>query len=976
MGHHQSRTLLLVSTSLTVLLAAAAHAQEANPADPQNVEEVVVTGSRIARRDYVSESPIVTVAGAQLQKSGSVTVEDALNQMPQFIATSNSATNFGSNRGQANANLRGLGPKRTLVLLDGRRMQPSGDDGSVDLNTIPSALIDSVEVITGGASALYGSDAVAGVINFKLKKDFSGIEVSAQAGQTERGDGANYDVSVLAGGDLADGRGNGVVGVTYSQRDQAIGADRPFFAVSTLSGFLPQGVMRPTGSNLPSQAAIDAVFAKYGVPAGTVRNTNTFGFNSDGTLFSVNGPAVNSTDNLGALQVVANNTYFYNAGNVFYVQIPLTRYALFSRFDYEISPHVNAYVQGTYTNYTAKLNLAPAVVGASGPSVTVPANNPFIPADLRAVLASRPNPNAPFLLTKRTNELGVRDEVDSYDVYQLVLGLSGDVPGKDWTWDAYISRGRAQLAQTIDGYGSTAAYVTVLNAADGGTSICTGGYNPFGLTTLSDSCLAYLERTIHNTTSQTQTDVQATAQGGLFQLPAGELRFAVGAEYRRNEYTSSPDAALRSGDIFSYSISVPSRGRIIASELYGELLVPLLADVPFVESLNLDVAYRYSDYNTVGSVSTYKASLDWRTADWLLLRGSYQRAIRAPNLAELYTSAAQSSATFPAIGPIGTGDPCDTRTAYRAAGYAGAAQVRALCLAQGVPSQVIDTFTFPAITLRTEVSGNRDLDPETADTFTGGVVMRSPFDHPLISGATLSVDYYNIKLKKAIGQITAVQTLAKCFNADGTNPSYDPTNFFCGLITRNPGSGELTTVATPLVNLGGYRTDGIDVQFDWKAELADFGLPVGGDVSLNVVTSYLRTFEIQTLPASPFFDYAGTIGNTQIDRNADTLPTWKTVTTFGYASGPVSTSLRWRHTSSMSAASNVGTTGTASGVKARDYFDLDMSWKVREDLKVQAGIINLGDTDPPQFGTNPGATSVSSYDVLGRRYYVRLTAHF
>jgi iron complex outermembrane receptor protein len=942
------------------------------------VEEVVVTGSLIARRDYVAESPIVTVQGDALEKSGAVTVEAALNQLPQFTASATASSNLNSRGGQANADLRGLGQQRTLVLLDGRRMEPSSTDGSIDLNTIPDALIDNVEIITGGASAVYGSDAISGVVNFKLKHHFTGVELKAQYGETSRGDGATESVSVTAGGNFADDRGNAVLGLTYANRGSVFGADRPFFAVSNLSANLPEGIIKPNAANLPSQSAVNSLFANYGIAPGTVSRTNTLGFNSNGTLFSAANPAIHFTDDIGNLLAVNNNTYFYNTGLIYYLQLPLTRYSSFARLEYELTPHVRVYAQGYYTNYSAGTQIVPPVSGGTGvPSLLVPYNNPFVPADLATLLASRPSPTAPFIFSKRMTEVGNRVQTNDWSVYQLEVGAAGDLPVGDLTWDVFATRGQTQYDETDKGFPSLSALQQLLNAPDGGRSLCAGGYNPFGITTLSPSCSAFLARTVKNSTALTQTNVQASVQGGLFKLPAGELRFAAGADYRENTYDYQPDSLLVHLDLVNAQTTVPSAGRTTVKEVFGELLVPIARDLPLISTLDADLAYRYSDYGSIGGVSTYKASLDWETVKWLRFRGGYQRAIRAPNLGELFTAPTPGSVNLGTIGPIGSGDPCDVRTQYRSPTYANSAQIRALCLAQGVPQPLIDNYRNTNPLTVTASQGNRDLRQETADTYSVGFVLHPAFDSPLLANTSFSVDYYDIKLTQAIGSITGSLALSKCFNADGSNPSYSPTNYYCSLVSREAATGLVSIIQTPLLNLGGYKTSGVDVEGDWKAPLSAFGLPEdAGSVTLNVVASYIRTFQIENLPGAPFVDYAGTIGNTQIDLYADTHPRWKSSSTLSYQRGPVSASVTWRFIDKMSNANNVGTTGTAPGVASRNYLDLDARWEMRPGLLLEAGVVNLADVSPPQFGTSPGATSLSTYDLLGRRFFVSLKSRF
>ena len=982
---HATRNAVFPLSAMLAMTAGAALAQSSGGAAPpkpsaeaSTVQEVVVTGSLIARRDYVAESPIVTVGPQMIERSGAVTVEAALNQLPQFSASATASSNLSNRGGQANADLRGLGQQRTLVLLDGRRMEPSGTDGSVDLNTIPDALISNVEVITGGASAVYGSDAIAGVVNFKLNHHFSGVEFKAQYGDTGRGYGASKDFSVTAGGNFADDKGNAVLSLSYADRSAVFGADRPFFAVSNLSANLPEGIIKPNAANLPSQAAVNALFAKYGIAPGAVPRTNTFGFNSDGTLFSAANPASHFTDNLGNLEVVNNNTYFYNTGLIYYLQLPLTRYSTFGRVEYELSPDVKVYAQGYYTNYTAKTQIVPPVSGGTGvPALLVPYNNPFVPADLATLLASRPSPTDPFIYSRRMNESGNRVQTNDWSVYQLQVGASGGLPVGDLTWDLFATRGETQYNETDTGYPSLSALQQLLNAPDGGRSLCAGGYNPFGLTTLSASCSNFLARTVKNSTNLTQTNVQGSLQGGLFDLPAGQVRFAAGADYRKNSYDFQPDSLLVHLDLVNAQTTVPSSGQTTVKEAFGELLVPLLRDLPMVSALNADLAYRYSDYDSIGGVSTYKASLDWEAVKWLRFRGGYQRAIRAPNLGELFTAPTPGSANLGTIGPIGSGDPCDIRTQYRSASYAGSAQVRALCLAQGVPAALIDNYRNTNPLTVTASQGNRNLSQETADTYSVGTIIRPQFDNPLFADTSLSVDYYDIKLANAIGSITGSLALSKCFNADGSNPTYSPTNTYCALISREAATGLVSLIQTPLLNLGGYRTSGVDIQADWNFPLSAVGLgDKAGKLAVNVVASYLRTFQIENLPGAPFVDYAGTIGNTQIDLFADTHPQWKSATTVTYANGPISTALTWRYIDKMSNANNVGTTGTAPGAAARNYLDLNAKWAVRQGLVLNAGVVNLTDEDPPQFGTSPGTTSLSTYDLIGRHYYVSLTAKF
>lgn len=946
--------------------------------DSGSTQDIVVTGSRIARRDYQSSSPITTVSQDFIRSTGQPTVESALNAFPQFTPSAGAGTGGAGNQnrgGQASANLRALGAQRTLVLLDGRRMQPSNADGTVDLNTIPDILIDNVEVITGGASAAYGSDAIAGVVNFKLKSNLNGLIADAQYGITERGDGSTFNAGIAMGAKFADNKGHAMLALSYAERGSVFAPSRDFFQYSKVTTALPEGVLQVTAANLPSQAAVSRVFSQYGVSA-TVPRTTEIGFNTDGSLFSRANPVANFRDSLTSIYH-DGNTLGYSTGDFGYLQLPLKRYSAFANADYEVADHITAYAQALFTDYSASFGIAaPVLGGSSGQQAPIPVTNPFIPTDLAALLASRPNPTASFFITKRLNDVGLREQTDKYSVYQILAGLQGDVPGSDITYDVYASHGSTKAEITDRGYPSLSGVSALFAAADGGRSICDGGFNPFGNQPLSAACQTYLRRTITSNTEVKQTIVEATFTGSLFALPGGNVRFAAGADFRRNSYDFTPDGLATTTDLVNFVRQQPTRGSTEVKEVYTELLVPILTDKPFFRSLEASAAYRYSDYNTVGGVSTYKADLNWEVAPPLRLRGGYSRAVRAPNIGELYAATAQSAQSLGATGAVGSGDPCDVRSAYRGATASGAAQVRGLCLAQGVPNTLIDIYRDTNAQATFNTSGNLNLKEEVADTYSFGTVLRSPFSTPLLSGFTVSVDYYNIKLRQAVGSVTAPIAVAKCFNADGSNPSYDPTNIYCGLISRRPESGLIGVVNSPLLNLGGYRTSGIDVQADWTIRLGDLGIDGNpGSLKLGGIVNYLDSFKIRNLIGSPFQEYAGTILNTQIDPLSSARPRWKSLVSATYTNDTFDIGVRWRYIDAMKNAGNVGNTGTVPGVKSVDYFDLLASVRIPGGLQLRAGVTNLLDRAPPQVSTVIGNTDYATYDLVGRRFFVggRLT---
>ncbi len=989
--HPVSRAALAVSlcASAQVSLVSPAMAQAtgqdvaASPLPAQQTasdpdgQDIVVTGSRISRRDLTSQTPIVTVSEEAVASRGAPTIESTLNQLPQFTPSAGSASSLTSRGGQANLNLRALGSLRTLVLIDGQRLQPANPDGSADLNIIPSSLIDSIETITGGASATYGSDAVAGVVNLKLKHRFHGVELSAQNSVTSHGDGATREIGLTAGTGFAGGRGNVMFAGVYSARDTVFFRDRAFLDDQALSTNTPNGNLLVEAANLPSQAAVNAIFSRYGAAPGSVSRSTLFSFNQDGTIFRPQNTLIGYNGPTDGIYTVLNNSLFGDTGYFNRAQIPLERYSIFGRAEYGVGGSTTLFAQGLYTHYTATTGGVPPNSSALIGVLTIPTTNPFIPADLKALLASRAAPNANFTIQKRFDVLGGRTENDTYDVYQITAGAKGRLGIRDWSWNLYGTLGQTSYSAEQVNYPSVTAVQQLLSAADGGNSLCAGGFNPFGPQPISAACRSYIERNAVNSTSLRQQVVEASLTGGLFTLPGGEVRFAAGADYRRTSYSFTPDPLVASGDLANYLAVGPSRGSINLKEVYAELLVPLLADMPFVRSLNLDLGYRYSDYNITGGATTYKADLDWKPIDAVTFRGGYARAIRAPSVGELFTSPTQDTITLGTLGAIPGGDPCDIRSGYRAVGAAGAANVRALCLTQGVPTALIDSYVNTRTRTPFTTAGNLDLDPEKADTYSIGLVLQPKGLGPLFRRFSLSVDYYNIRIRGAIGSITAPLAVQRCFNADGSNPTYDPTNYFCRLITREAAAGLIANVDAPKLNLGGYRTSGVDIAANWPIGLDDLGAGKG-TVTLSTDVGYLDRFEIQTLPGSPFVDYAGTIQNVQVDQFTSARPRWKATSGLRYDNADFGLGLRWRYIGSMDNSANVGIANpTLPRTKSISYFDLDAVTRVSKRFELRAGVANLGNRKPPV--TVPVAIGtynydLNTYDLVGRRFFVAIKA--
>lgn len=938
--------------------------------------DIIVTGSRIARRDYTSSSPISTVSSDFIAKSDSSTLETSLNQLPQIASSASSSTNTQARGGQASLDLRGLGQQRTLVLIDGRRVQPSAPDGSVDLNVIPANLIGNIEIITGGASAVYGSDAVTGVVNLKLRRDVNGVELSGKMGVSELGDAQTRDFNLIAGGKFAGGKGSALISLGYSDRKDAPFTSRNYLRGQVLVPALPNSLVAVSASNLPSQAAVNAIFAQYGAAPGTVSRSTQLSFNADGTMFSPTG-VVNYRGSRDLPYIVYQGSLAFSPGETYTAQTPLTRYNVYARADYEVANDIKLFAEGWYTSYFVRTGGAYANAGSSsGKALSVPVTNPFIPDDLKTYLASRPNPGAPFTITRFTQEVGPRGERNDYDVFQITAGVTGKIRSADLDWSIIGSFGKTRDLTTETGYPSSSALQTLLSAPDGGRSICSGGYNVFGPQPVSDACVQYISRTARNLSVLKQTNIEANLSGSLFKLPAGTLKFALGADYRENTYSFSPDFLISSGDLANFLPVFGSSGITKATEAFGELLIPVIKDGPLIKEFNLDASYRYSHYNTVGGISTYKVDADWTVIDGVRVRGGYSRATRAPSAGELFAATNLGQAPIGSPGLIGSGDPCDSRGAYRTG--ANAAAVTSLCLSQGIPANLIAGFTNVNPRVPFQAGGNLKLEPEKADTFSVGLVLSPRLGTPWLSHLSLSVDYYSIRINDAIGQITNTVALSQCF--DGTvNPGFSNSNYYCGLLARDPSNGQLTVIQNPLLNLASYKTTGIDTQFDWRVNFSEIGLRSEGSFGITSIVSYLDSFKIKNLATAPTLDYAGTIGNQQIDLFADAHPRWKATTSASLNLNPASLTLRWRYLGKMSNAANVGTGGTAHGVPAVSYFDFDIGFDVAKRFTLSTGVVNAFGKRPPVLNDNVTgvlATDPYTYDLIGRRFYVGVKARF
>jgi outer membrane receptor protein involved in Fe transport len=958
--------LALLSSATTGGLGAYTAAVAQSTADNDQIEEIVTTGSRIVRKDYDSVSPVFTINAKSISESGTPQIEQVLNELPQLVPTITTTSNNPSLGGQANIDLRGLGTTRTLVLLDGARLQPSTVSGTIDLNTIPAGLIDSVEIVTGGGSAVYGSDAIAGVVNIKLKRDFEGVQIGALSSMSAESDGVTNGLNLLLGGNFADDRGNAVLFMSYDDREAVFAGDRSWSGVAlgpTLaplgSTSTPEGYFVPSGTNLPTQAAVDAVWGQFGSAPGAVSNTSWVGFNADSSVFSRNSTVNFQGDTADPGFNAADYTYNYSPVN--YLQLPLERRQLAAFGHYGLSESVEAYAKMSYTYYTAAQELAATPV-SSGIGSTMLPTNPFIPGDLASILASRTvDPAAEFVFNKRTLEVGARNGTNDYDVMQMTLGLRGDfeMGQYDWSWDVMGAWGRTQRTEIQTGNVSRSKLALGYSAtAANPDPLGCGGLNPFGRNAMSAACAQAIAVQAQNTTVLINNFAQATMTGGVVELPAGTLQTAFGVEYRSNDAEFKPDQFLASGDVVGFNAQQPTSGKIDVTEGFVEVSVPLLAEMPLINYLGVDAAYRYSDYNLAGGVNTYMYGLEYRPLETVMVRGSFNRAIAAPNVSQLFRPQSEG---FPAYT-----DPCWNGSSYRTG--ANAAQVDALCAAQGAGAN----FPQGNSQVRALVGGNPNLEPESADTYTAGVVWTPEFGD---NGLRVAVDWFRYEIEDRIGSVGAASIVSRCFNDQGANPTFDNSNIWCSFFSRSS-AGIAENVQANDQNLGKMNVDGIDMQFDFAMDIGP------GSLNANMALTHLLNWQQQEDPAAPLTTQEGTIGILV----AETFPEWKARLSLGYAFSEFDVTWTMNYIDGMTvvnsdAARSPVVNGVVPTVPSYTYHRLTGTWTPLDSLSLTLGIANLLDKDPPIYTSDSRAgiqanTDPSTYDVLGRRYFLTGTYSF
>lgn len=944
-------------------IALGMHAAQAQDAPMQKVE---VTGSRIPTLNTEGASPVTVLSAKDIKIDGVRNTEDLLNNMPQVFASQGAAISNGAS-GTATVNLRGMGSQRTLVLINGKRM-PAGSvlNSASDLNEIPSELIKRVDILTGGAGAVYGSGAVSGVVNFIMKDNYDGVEMQANiSGNNHQQhnatgavvaakpypvpgdksyDGQKRDASLLIGSNFEGGKGNATLFVSYKQAKALLESERDFSACS-----------------LGSNAAGFACSGSGTSIARIVNNKASTGYTPDASGNAR--PYVAATD-------------AYNFGPINFFQRPSDQYNINAQMHYDVNDKMRFYNEFNFHEYSTDAQIAAGGI-FFGQQATLAYDNPLLNASWKAALGLTPT-SGPISVTvgKRNVEGGPRSSYISDTSFREVIGLKGEI--SDWSYDVFGQFARVTHQDRATGYFSNRLIARALDVVPDpvtGKAVCRSvvdksdpkcvPYNFYSQTGITKEALDYLQVSGSNTGYTQQSIFGGTLATDLgrygIKVPGTStgVGISLGYEQRVEKVKFTPDAENQAGDLSgSGGPTLPVAGSYNVKEAFGEIKVPLLEKKPFAESLDLSGSYRRSNYSTGKDTNTFGFGLDWAPVQALRLRGSAQRAVRAPNIFELFSPQGVGLGG-PSNDPCGGTKPTATQAQCANTG---------LSAAQYGNVQQNTTSQYNSLG-----GGNPNLNPETADTVTVGMVLEP------IKNLTLTVDIFHLKIKDAISTASTQQVFNQCLTTGA--PVY------CSLIHRDSlGSLWLLPsgyVSATNLNIGSQGTSGADVGAAYRMKLATLG-----SLDFSVNGTYTKTSTVEALPGLGEYDCTGLFGATC----GTPTPKWrhKARTTWS-TPWAFDVSATWRYFSAVTNDANdanpllhaAGVTPVDARMASRSYFDVSGIYRFTKKTALSFGINNLFDKDPPIGSSNSllgssanGNTYPQVYDAYGRFIYLNVTHKF
>lgn len=945
---------------------AVAGIQQTTPALAQGtgdaaLNEIIVTGSRIRRVDAETASPVQIVTAEAIQQTGVATIGELIQKLPSIGgAATNPAVNNGGGDGASNVELRGLDVKRTLVLLNGRRYGALGNlSSAVDINSIPVSMIERVEVLKQGAGAVYGSDAIGGVVNFITKKSMEGAEVSVDYGTSSEHDGDRRGISLSFG--ASNDTSNLILGFNYNKQEEIGAGDRDFSknAIYFYGSVFEGGSSRTPRGRIyidTASAAGAGLNAQYPGCTSITREQGTTG----STLGDYRCYVGSGTP---------NDSYNYQPLNL--ILTPTERASVFALGTHEITDDVEMYTEFLYNRTTSGFSIAPLPFDARSDNTVISADNIYNPFGISfggnatdPVTEELLNPNASY----RLEALGNRaNDVETWQG-QILGGLRGALLDTGWNWDANLGYSRLDQNRSFAGYPFKSSFANALGPSfidTDGTPTCgvpgapIAGCIPLNIFNLADpgqlAAIKAISAVYRDQYEYSMTQANLAFNGPVFSLPAGDIMAALGVEYRDQRGEFSADFLTKSSPplykdclLASDTCTGDQEGSYDVTEYYGEVLVPLLKDAPFAKSLNLTAGLRYSDYSTFGSTTNASFKVDWRPIDDLMIRASYADVFRAPTIIELYQAPTANAATFT--------DPCVGLTAAMVTDNPNFA-----LLCQNVPTD--GTFAQPnaqvdGLLVGGNVLGGTGLDPEEGDAWTVGFV----FEPAAIRGLSLSIDYWDYSIDQIVTQLDPNKGADLCLATGAAE--------YCGLFNRF-GDGTIRQVRQPTINLGTLETNGVDISVVYVLPQFDFGT-----IRVGLDATYTDKYD-NLVPGSPVDRVAGTY-----NRQYGNIAEWRTSTQLGWKLQGWEAQLYWRYIDSIRLTDPDGAPGVQPdlNIASQSYFDLTAGYNFDQtNTRVQLGINNVFNNQPPilyQNNVTNANTDVETYDTIGRFFFGSITQKF
>jgi len=960
------RNTIASAIVISAIYAGSAAAQDATE-DARTLDAITVTGSRISVPGVEASSPVAAVERAEFLTTQPVAVESFLKEFPALTPSMGAGTNNGTGGG-ATINMRGLGDNRTLVLVDGRRPVPFNLNNVVDTNTIPMSLLQSVEMLTGGASVVYGADAVAGVTNFILRRDFEGVEFSMNWGESQYHDGTRQKYEATFGAMRDDGLANAVLSVGFSKADPVRQGSRPWSVFSTSA---------VTGNRDGSATTVPGAFNVRGAGLGVLQINPETGF---------------------LVPLTPEARYNYNPLN--YYQTALDRWQVTALARYELNPHAEVYGQANYTRSFVGANWAPSGIFLTVMDVQL--DNPFMPAGMRSQIcnsllnisaancASGRNDAGerivtPMAIGRRVTEPGPRLYDFTTRTFQTTVGVRGELVS-DWSYDAYWSYGESDQVHSIGNTVSVGNFRQAMMVDEAGTGCLDPSngcvpMNPFGAEgSLTQEQLDFIRLTIFRMQYVEQTNAGFNLDGSLgdFKSPWADypIGIAAGLEYRRTQAGIRYDEAW----ILNATGAANSNGSFTIKEGYLESIIPLVNGRPGIDNLSLELGYRHSDFSNAGGFGTeygsWKYGLSWSPIEPLKFRLMQQRATRAPNITELFLPVVTAGNRMIA-------DPC-ARGAINQADAAMANTLSWLCVQTGVPLSEVGTMPHPSAgEVNVLLSGNLELTPEEADTTTLGLVW-TPTDR-----FSVTLDWWNIEINKAISTPTVQDVIGGCYDA-AFNPDYE-INAMCRLMNRNTANGtfngmQARGIALFLSNQGFVQKTGIDLGVRFTHDLPG----IFGRMQYALDLSKVSKDDFQAAPGAILRDCLGyySISCTPShELRSNFRATWNVA--------DLSLTFSWRYYSAMDVEpmteAELGKLDPPVSqyfepyrhIPSYSYFDLGMGYNTPWNAKISLSVNNVFAKNPPLVGGDMGTTDKNSgntwpqwYDTLGRYYNLGISFKF